>query len=103
MLIDPPHRWLPSSARPDLTWPALWQLNAIVLSSYNIVLAVQRRRTLRRLLLVIAGNAVVLAIFPARSRSWRAPRALDRSGGHAAELTFSTFVYHNRSRVPSRC
>ena len=95
MLVDPPHRWLPSSARPDLTWRALWQLNAIVLSSYNLVLAVQRRRTLRRLLLLIAGNAVVLAIFGTFQKLTGAKGLWFGLVDTPQSYFFSTFVYHN--------
>jgi O-Antigen ligase len=95
MLVDPPYRWLPSSARPDLTWRALWQLNAIVLSSYNLILTVHRRRTLRRLLLVIAGNAVVLAIFGTFQKLAGAKGLWFGLVDTPQSYFFSTFVYHN--------
>ena len=54
---------LPSTARPGLTLAALWFFDASYLSCFNLALVVRSRRALRALLLVVAVNAVVLAIF----------------------------------------
>ncbi len=95
MVIDPRYSWLPSSARPDLTWRALWQLNAIVLSCYNLILVVKRQRTLRRLLFVIAGNAVVLAVFGSFQKLAGAKGLWFGLMESRQTYFFSTFVYHN--------
>jgi len=55
--------FLPSSARPELALKALWLFDAIFLTCFNLLLAVRRTRTLRILLLALAGNALALAVF----------------------------------------
>lgn len=92
-LSTPPYTWLPSSARPDLTLRELWQFNAIVLSCYNLVLVIGSRSILRKLLLVVAANSVLLAIFGTFQK-------FAGAGGpwfvaNRQTYFFSTFVYHN--------
>ncbi|MBS0662254.1 MAG: O-antigen ligase family protein [Verrucomicrobia bacterium] len=59
----PARPWLPSTAFPRATLEHLGLFDAIYLSAFNLTLTVRRRRTLRRLLLLALGNAVVLAVF----------------------------------------
>ena len=94
-LSTPPHAWLPSSARPDLTWRELWQFNAIVLSGYNLMLAVRSRRSLRSFLLLIAANSVLLAIMGTFQRLLGATSPWFGLVQTSQNYFFSTFVYHN--------
>ena len=94
-VTTPPHAWLPSSARPDLSLRELWQFNAIVLSCYNLLLVVRSRRTLRTFLLVIAANAVVLAVFGTFQKLLGATSPWFGLVHTRQTFFFSTFVYHN--------
>lgn len=87
--------WLPSSARPDLSLRELWQFNGIILSCYNVVLAVRRRRQIRLLIAVLCANALVLAVFG----TFQKLAGADGIGFGLVEVPqpyfFATFVYHN--------
>lgn len=93
--ITPRFPWLPSSARPELTLRELWMLNGIVISCYNILFVLQRRRPLRRLLYVVAINALVLAIFGTFQKLMRSSGIWFGAVQSPNEFFFSTFVYHN--------
>jgi len=95
VLTDPRWPGLPSTARPDLTWPALWLLNGIVASAYNTSLAVQRRRSLRLLLAGVVANAVLLAIFGTFQKLARSEGLWFGLVASPQNYFFSTFVYHN--------
>lgn len=93
--ITPRHPWLPSSARPLLTLRELWMMNGIVVSCYNILFVLQRRRPLRRLLYVIAANALALAVFGTFQKLLRSPGIWFGAVKSPNDYFFSTFVYHN--------
>jgi len=93
--ITPAHPWLPSSARPELTLRELWMLNGIVISCYNILFVLQSRRPLRRLLYLVAANALALAVFGTFQKLVRSPGLWFGSVKSPNEFFFSTFVYHN--------
>ena len=95
VVSEPARAWLPSTARPDLSLQALWLLNAIVLSAYQACLVVARRSRLRLLLLVVAGNAVALAIFGTFQKLVRADGLWFGLVPSPQAYFFSTFVYHN--------
>jgi hypothetical protein len=95
LLQEPSHAWLPSSARPDLTLRELWQFNAIVLSCYNAFQVLRSRRSLRRLLFVIAANALALAIFGTFQKLVGAKGLWFGLVPSPQKYFFSTFVYHN--------
>jgi hypothetical protein len=95
LVMADPITWLPTAARPWLAWKELWQFNAIVLSSFNLFLVLHRRGAIRTVLFVLAGNAVVLAVFGTFQK-------LSGAGGLWMGLVpspnkhfFSTFIYHN--------
>jgi hypothetical protein len=92
---DPPYAWLPSSARPSLSLRELWQFNGIVLSCFNVFLVVQRRRLLRRLLAVAAGNALLLAVFGTFQKLVGAPGLWFGLIDSPQPRFFATFIYHN--------
>ena len=95
MSVDPPHAWLPSSARPDLALRQLWLLNGLILSAYNAFLVLGSRRQLRQLLLLFGANAVALAIFGTFQRLLGAPGIYFGLVPSPQTYFFSTFVYHN--------
>lgn len=91
----PPHAWLPSTARPDLTFRELYQFNAIVVSAFNLFLVLANRRILRSVLFVLATNGVVLAIFGTFQKLLGAKGLWFGLVKSPNEHFFSTFVYHN--------
>ena len=95
LIMTQPLAWLPSSARPWLTWRELWQFNVFVLACFNFFLVAKTRRLLRRMLFVMGANAVGLAVLGTFQKL---------SGANALWLGavpspnpkfFSTFIYHN--------
>ena len=93
--VDPPRAWLPSSARPDLALRHLWLLNGILISSYNAFLTLRSRQQIRLLLFVLAGNAVVLAVFGTFQHLLGSPGLYFGLVKTPQEYFFATFVYHN--------
>jgi len=87
--------WLPSSARPGLSARELWQFNGIVVSCANLALFLARRRQLRTLLAVVAGNAVLLAVFGTLQKLAGAKALIFGLFPVKQTYFFSTFVYHN--------
>ncbi len=95
LVMADPIWWLPSAARPMLAWKELWQFNVIVLSCFNLLLVLHRRRLVRTVLMVAGCNAVALAVFGTFQK-------LAHAGGLWFGLVpspnprfFSTFIYHN--------
>lgn len=89
------HPWWPSTARPDLALGALWLFDALWLSCFNVVLAIRRRRTLRLLLLIVALNAGVLAVFGTLQKLAHSPGLFFGTVPSPQSYFFSTFIYHN--------
>jgi O-antigen ligase len=94
VMIDP-ISWLPSAALPRLAARELWQFNAIVLSCFNLYLAIDRRRHLRKVLFVIGANAVVLSIFGTFQKLFQADGLWFGAVKSPNPKFFSTFIYHN--------
>lgn len=95
LVMGDPIPWLPSAALPGLAAKELWQFNVIVLSCFNLFLVLPGRRWVRRVLFLLAGNAVALAVFGTFQK-------LAHTDGlwfglvHSPNVRFfSTFVYHN--------
>ncbi len=95
LIMGHPIPWLPSSARPLLTWSELWQFNAIVLSCFNLALVPQSRRLIRMVLLIIGGNAVTLAVFGTFQKLVGATGLWFGQVASPNPKFFSTFIYHN--------
>jgi O-antigen ligase len=86
---------LPSTARPALSWRALWLFDALFLPAFNILLAFRSRRLVRVLLLVFAANAVVLAVFGTVQKLTRA-NGIFFGRIHSPNTNFfATFIYDN--------
>jgi O-antigen ligase len=94
-VTDPPFAWLPSSARPSLSLRELWQFNGIVLSCFNAFFLVQRRRLLRQLLAIAAGNALLLAVFGTFQKLIGADGLWFGLVESPQSRFFATFIYHN--------
>lgn len=94
-MVGDPVAWLPTSARPLLSARELWQFNGIVLSAFNLVLAVSRRGRLRGLLFLLAGNALVLAVFGTFQKLIGAKGLWFGLVESPQPRFFSTFIYHN--------
>jgi O-antigen ligase len=95
MFIEPRWPGLPSTARPDLTLRELWQFNGIVVSCYNVFLVLERRSLLRQLLVVLAANALGLAVFGTFQKLAGATGLWFGAVASPQKYFFATFVYHN--------
>jgi O-antigen ligase len=92
--ISPLTAW-PCSAQPEETLDQLWLFNALFLPAFNLLLCIRTRRTLRALLLVLAGNALALAIFGSLQKLTGAS-GLFFGAVHSPNKTFfASFIYHN--------
>ena len=87
--------WWPSSAVPGAALRALWQLNAIYLSCFNLALVIVHRRLLRALLFAMTANALVLAVFGTFQKLAHAPGLYFGSQRSPNPTFFATFIYHN--------
>ena len=95
-LVDSGSRTLwPSTAVPAVTWPALWDFNAIYLSCFNLALVVVHRRMLRGLLMVVTANALALAVMGTFQKLARAPGLYFGLQASPNDAFFATFIYRN--------
>jgi O-antigen ligase len=85
----------PSSARPAHTWKALWLCDALFLVAFNLAFVVRQRRLLRGLLLAVAVNALVLAVFGTLQKLMRSPGLFFGSVTSPNEKFFASFIYQN--------
>ena len=95
LVMADPNPWLPSSARPLLAARELWLFNVMVLSCFNLWLVLESRRLIRIVLYVLAGNAVVLAVFGTFQKLVRANGLWLGLVPSPNSKFFSTFIYHN--------
>ena len=94
ILADPIH-WLPSAAQPLVTARDLWQFNGLVLASFNLLLVLRRRGAVRRVLFLLAGNAVGLAVFGTFQKLTGAKGLWFGLVQSPNPRFFATFIYHN--------
>ena len=85
----------PSSARPELALKGLWLFDAIVLSCFNVLVAIRHKRTLRALLLVLAANALLLAVFGSVQKLSSATGLFFGRIASPNSSFFASFIYHN--------
>jgi hypothetical protein len=92
--VTPLTAW-PCSAVPADSLRLLWLFNALFLPGFNLLLAVRERRVLRALIVTLAVNAVLLAVFGTIQKL---------SGSHGLffgtvpspnRTFFASFIYHN--------
>lgn len=87
--------WMPSAALPGLAVRELWQFNGLVLTSFNLLLVISRRQQIRQLLFLLAGNAVVLAVFGTFQKLVGSSGLWFGAIPSPNEHFFATFIYHN--------
>lgn len=87
--------WLPSTAVPAAARLALWEFDAIWLATLNVTLTLRSRRALRILLLLFAGNAVLLAIFGTIQKLSGSTGLFFGAVPSPQKYFFASFVYHN--------
>ncbi len=95
LVLVNPNPWLPTAALPLLAAKELWQFNGLVLSSFNLLLVLHRRRQVRSVLFLLAGNAVVLAVFGTFQKLVGAKGLWFGLVPSPNTHFFSTFIYHN--------
>jgi O-antigen ligase len=87
--------WRPSAARPELALRSLWLFDGIYFSCLNLALAVSRRRTLRIVLAIVVGNALVLAVFGTTQKLLGATGIYFGAVRSPQDYFFASFVYDN--------
>jgi O-antigen ligase len=95
LVLADPNPWLPTAARPLLAAKELWQFNGLVLSSFNLLLVLHRRRQVRSVLFLLAGNALTLAVFGTFQKLAGANGLWFGLVPSPNKHFFSTFIYHN--------
>jgi len=95
LVLAAPNPWLPTAAIPRLAARELWQFNGLVLSSFNLLLIMDRRRQVRSVLFLLAGNALVLAVFGTFQKLAGAHGLWYGLVSSPNKHFFSTFIYHN--------
>ncbi|ATC65696.1 hypothetical protein CMV30_18045 [Nibricoccus aquaticus] len=92
--ITPLTGW-PCSAQPTETLLELWLFNALFIPAFNLLLCVRMRHSLRALLLILAGNAVVLAIFGTLQKLTHSSGLFFGAIASPNKTFFASFIYHN--------
>jgi O-antigen ligase len=87
--------WLPGSAEPAASLRALWLFDSVFLPGLNLALCLRQRRTLRWLLILATGNALVLSIFGTVQKLTGATGLFFGLRESPNLFFFSTFIYHN--------
>jgi O-antigen ligase len=87
--------WQPSAAQPGEALQGLGIFDGLYLTAFNVYLLVRRRAALRGLLLLIAANALVLAVFGTVQKLVRAPGLYFGHFPTPQPYFFATFVYDN--------
>ncbi len=85
----------PASAQPEVSLRELWLFNALVLPAFNLLLCVDSRRHLHRLLLVLAVNALALSIFGTLQKLSQANGLFFGAVASPNKTFFASFIYHN--------
>ena len=95
LVLGDPMRWLPTAAVPRLAAHELWQFNGLVLSAASLFVVVRRRSVIRGLLFLLAGNAVVLAVFGTFQQLLHSDGLWFGLVRSPNDHFFATFIYHN--------
>jgi len=95
LVMTTPLSWLPSAALPRLAAKELWQFNALLLSCFSLLMVLRRRGQIRALLFLMAGNAVVLAVFGTFQKLIGAKSLWFGLVASPNPRFFATFIYHN--------
>jgi len=95
LVMADPIPWLPTAARPLLAWKELWVFNVILLSCFNLYLVLTRRGLIRTVLFLMAGNALMLAVFGTFQKLAGAKGLWFGLVPSPNARFFSTFIYQN--------
>jgi len=87
--------WIPSAAYPPAVGITLWLFNGVYLSSFNLLLAPQSRRALRRFFFIALSNALLLAVFGTFQKLGGAKGLFFGLVRSPQERFFASFIYHN--------
>jgi O-antigen ligase len=85
----------PCSAQPAVSLRELWLFNALFLPAFNLFLCVRNRRILRRLLMALVVNALVLAIFGTLQKLSGSSGLFFGAVASPNKTFFASFIYHN--------
>lgn len=88
-------KWQPSSAAPHLARLTLGLFDSVYLCAFNVLVLVRRRRHLRGLLMVMAGNACALAVFGTIQKLTGARGLYFGRVASPQPYFFATFIYDN--------
>jgi len=87
--------WIPSAAYPPAVGIALWLFNGTYLSAFNLLLAPQSRRALRRFFFIALSNALLLAVFGTFQKLGGAKGLFFDLVPSPQLRFFASFIYHN--------
>ncbi len=87
--------WRPSAAQPAEALHGLWIFDGLYLTAFNLYLFVRRRSAIRALLLLMAANALGLAIFGTVQKLARSTGLYFSHFPTPQPYFFATFVYDN--------
>jgi len=87
--------WLPSAANPPAVGIVLWLFNGAYLSAFNLLLAPQSRRALRRFFFIALSNSLLLSVFGTFQKLGGAKGLFFGLVRSPQERFFASFIYHN--------
>jgi len=87
--------WLPSAAYPPSVGIVLWLFNSTYLSAFNLLLAPQSRRVLRRFFFIALSNSLLLAGFGTFQKLGGAKGLFFGLVASPQPRFFASFIYHN--------
>jgi len=87
--------WLPSAAYPPAVGIPLWLFNSFYLSAFNLLIAPQSRRALRRFFFIVLSNALLLAVFGSFQKLAGAKGLFFGLVPSPQPRFFASFIYHN--------
>jgi O-antigen ligase len=91
----PVNWWIPSAARSGLALGALWLFDGIFFSCLNLALTIRSRHVIRVIFAVVAGNALVLAIFGIVQKLVESKGIYFGLVRSPQDYFFASFVYDN--------
>jgi len=87
--------WMPSSALPKLAIDGLWLFDGIYFSAFNLSFAIKTRARLRRLLVIMLVNTLVLAVFGTVQKLVHADGLYFGRVHSPQPYFFASFIYDN--------
>jgi len=87
--------WKPSAARPEAALRSLWIFDGIYFSCFNVLLCIRSRSVIRKILAVLAANALVLSVFGTVQKLTGASGLYFGRVKSPQDYFFASFVYDN--------